>query len=178
MVQNKEKYLKAREFRQRGFSYSEIAKIVGVSKSTVSNWFAKQSFSKKVRKDNEIKARRDNVKRVSLVNKARKAERTSHYKEAVKSAETEFKHFKSAPLFLAGLSIYMADGDLVHPSQIRLPSQRPHVHKIFIKFLKEFLGVERSLIYSKPHLTITNDVIAKKKLLWWIDRLPRIVLNS
>jgi len=178
MVQNKEKYLKAKEFRQRGFTYSEIAKIVDVSKATVSNWFAKQSFSKKVRKDNEIKARRDNVKRVSLVNKARSAERTSRYKEAIKNAETEFKHFKASPLFLAGLSVYLADGDLTHPTQIRLPNQRPSVHKIFMRFMKEFMGTPRAQVYSKPHLTIVNDVIAKKKLLLWIDRLPRIVLNS
>ncbi|OGG41433.1 hypothetical protein A2837_02895 [Candidatus Kaiserbacteria bacterium RIFCSPHIGHO2_01_FULL_46_22] len=178
MVQNKEKYLKAKEFRQRGFTYSEISKIVGISKATVSNWFGKQSFSKKVRKDNELKARRDNVKRVSLVNKARNAERSSRYKEAIKSAETEFKHFKASPLFLTGLAIYIADGDLIHPTQIRLPNQRTSIHKIFKRFLNEFLGMERTEIYSKPHLTIVNEAVAKKKLLVWIDRLPRIVLNG
>ncbi len=170
-VHNPEKYQKAREFRRRGFTYSEIAKLVGVSKGTVSNWFGKQSFSKKVRVDNEIKARKDNVKRISLVNKARDKERSKHYLAATRAAATEFKHFKAAPLFMLGLGLYLAVGDLTHPSRIRLPSQRPEVHKRFKRFLTEFLGIEKSEIYSKSGLTIVDDVLAKKKLLTWIDRL-------
>lgn len=178
MVRNEEKYQNARDFRKRGFSYSEIAKIVGVSKSTVSNWFAKETFSKRVKKDNEIKAHKDNVRRVSLVNKARKVEREKHYKEALRSADTEFRNYRSSPLFMAGLAIYLAVGDLSHPTQIRLPSQRKTNHKILKRFLRDFLGIKAEDIYSKDSLTIVNNVISKKKLLFWIDRLPRIVLNS
>lgn len=171
MIRNEEKYGKARVFRQRGFSYSEIAKLVGVSKGTVSNWFSKQSFSKKVRKDNEQKARRDNVKRISLINRARDKERSKHYLAAKREAQTEFKHFRASPLFLFGLGLYAAIGDVSHPSQIRLPSQRKTVHKRFQRFLTEFLGLEKRRIYDKRGVTIVNDVLAKKKLLVWIDRL-------
>ena len=69
MIRNAEKHAKARDFRKRGFTYSEISKMVGVSPSTLSLWFAKQSFSKKVRADNEKRARKDNVKRLSVLNK-------------------------------------------------------------------------------------------------------------
>ncbi len=171
MIRDEEKYGKARVFRQRGFAYSEIAKLVGVSKSTVSNWFSKQSFSKKVRKDNEQKARRDNVKRIALVNRARDKERAKHYLEAKRVAATEFKHFRASPLFLLALGLYTAVGNLSHPSQIRLPSQRSVVHKRFQRFLVEFLGVEKDQIYNKNGVTIVNDALAKKKLLVWIDRL-------
>lgn len=171
MIRDEEKYEKARVFRQRGFSYSEIAKIVGVSKSTVSGWFSKQSFSKKVRMDNELKARRDNVKRIALVNKARDKERTKHYQSAQRTALTEFRHFKSTPLFSLGLGAYITAGDVAHPSQIRIPSQRSEVHKLFKRFLIEFLGIEKQKIYSKNGVTIVNDAIAKTKLLTWIDRV-------
>ncbi len=170
-VHNPEKYQKARDFRKRGFTYFEIAKLVGVSKGTVSNWLGKQSFSKKVRQDNEIKARRDNVKRIALVNKARDKERAKHYHAAVRSAAVEFKHFKSSPLFQVGLGIYLTSGDLKHPSQIRLPSQRPEVRKRFKRFLEEFLGADKARIYDQNGVVILNDAIAKKKLLTWIDRL-------
>ncbi len=170
-VHSSEKYEKARDFRKRGFSYSEIAKIVGVSKSTVSNWFAKETFSKKVKKDNEIKAQRENVKRIQLVNKARDKERNKYYAEAKRVAVTEFKHFKATPLFLIGLATYLTAGDLTHPSQIRLPSQRAGVHKRFKRFLVEFLGADKQKIYSQSGVTILNDALSKKKLLVWIDRL-------
>lgn len=171
-IQSPEKYQKARDFRERGFSYTEISKIVGVSRGTLSNWFAKQSFSKKVRKDNEVKARRDNVKRVSLLNKARNNERAKQYQRAKKSAVTEFKHFRSSTLFILALGLYAASGDLQHPSQIRLPNQRTNVHKTFKRFLVEFLGADKQKIYHNGHVTILNDALAKKKLIVWIDQLP------
>lgn len=141
MVRNKEKYLKAREFRERGFTYSEIAKIVGLSTATLSGWFSKQPFSKRIRKDNEAKARRDNAKRILLINKARGAEREKRYREAIRTAETEFKHYRTIPLFIAGLMIYVGEGDNRHSRLIRIANSRMDVHRIFIRFAVEFLGI-------------------------------------
>ncbi len=143
MVRDEEKYQLATHYRKRGYSYTEIAKITGVSKGTVSNWLAKKAFSKRVKKDNEVKARRDNVKRISLLNKARGAERKTRYVEAVHSANTEFKHYKTAPLFCAGLMLYVASGDQKDPSRIRLTSNSPEQHRIFIKFMTEYVGIEK-----------------------------------
>lgn len=172
MVHDSKNVDKARDFRKRGFTYSEISKIVGVSKATLSNWLATQSFSKKVRQDNEIKARRDNAKRIALLNRARQTERVKQYQKAQKAAFIEFKHFKSSPLFLCSLGVYLAVGDMGGTTPIRLPSQRKSVHKQFRRFLLEFLGVDNTKIYQTEGLTILNDALAKKKLLVWIDRLP------
>ncbi len=147
MVRNEEKYEQALQFRKRGFTYSEIAKICNVSKSTISNWLSQQSFSKQIAKENTVRAARDNKKRINLLNKAKKTERTARYTEAVRSAETEYKHYKSIPLFISGLTTYQAVGDLSSLSQIRLASNRAIVHRIFIEFTKEFLGVEKRDIH-------------------------------
>ncbi len=146
MVRNKEKYEQALQFRKRGFTYSEISKICDVSKSTVSNWFSKQKFSKQIAKDNSAKAARDNKGRILLLNKAKKAERAKRYNEAIKSAETEFKHYKTNSLFIAGLSVYMVAGDAKDSSPIRLSSNNPSAHAIFIKFATEYLGVDKNQI--------------------------------
>jgi len=171
MVQSSEKHQKARDFRRRGFTYSEISKLVGVSKATLSNWFGKQSFSKKVRRDNEVKTRRDNAKRISLLNKARQTGRLKQYEKAKRVAFNEFKHYKSSPLFLSSLGAYLAVGDMNDSTPIRLPSQRRSVHKQFRRFLMEFLGAESRQIYQTDDVTILSDAVAKKKLLVWIDRL-------
>lgn len=142
MIRNEEKYQKARDFRKRGFTYSEIAKIVGVSKSTLSNWFAGKAFSKKVRQDNEVRARRDNIKRIGILNKYRTLERQKRYQEAIKSAEVEYKHYKSSPLFIASLMLYASDGADGTNYLIRLTNSKPESHRIFIKFAVEFLGVK------------------------------------
>ncbi len=146
MVRNEEKYQLALEYRKRGFTYGEIAKIVGLSKSTISNWFAKKAFSKRIKKENETRASRENVKRVSLVNKARNTQRSIQYKEAIRSAETEFKHYKHSPLFIAGLMLYLGSGDMQDSSRIRLTTNNSELHRIFITFLKDFCGVENTNI--------------------------------
>lgn len=146
MVQNLEKLELATQYRKRGFSYSEIANICGVSKATVSNWLAKKSFSKKVKQDNIRKAGQENKKRLALLNKARATERKKRLLEAEKAAKTEFKHYRTNPLFIAGIMLYLASGDLSSTTRIRLTSANPAEHKIFIKFLTDFCGLSKSEI--------------------------------
>ena len=169
MVHNKDKYAQAMQFRKRGFTYSEIAKICDVSKGTVSNWLAQESFSKQITKDNSARAARDNQKRILLLNKAKKAERAIRYAEAIKSAETEFKHYKTNPLFIAGLSMYIADGDCSKSSQIRLSTKSETVHAVFIKFCIEYLGVEKKEI--KFWLLLSGKTSMEKAMRHWSRRI-------
>jgi predicted transcriptional regulator len=143
MIRLEEKYRQAVEFRKRGFTYSEIAKIVAVSKSTVGMWLSRKSFSKKIKEDNAKRAAKENVKRIGLINKARKAERTRTYADAIKSAETEYRHYKKDALFIAGLMVYRVAGDQTDEHVIRLTGARMDLHLIFVKFLTEYLGVAR-----------------------------------
>lgn len=144
MVRNEEKYKQAIAFRERGFTYGEIAKICGVSKSTVSNWLKNEQFSKAVRQENTARAVRDNKKRLALVNKARNAERSVRYAEAQKSAATEFRHYKKDPLFMAGIALYVAQGDRTSQSKLRLSHADPATHRLFLTFLSRFLGVAKA----------------------------------
>jgi predicted transcriptional regulator len=133
-------------YRKQGFSYTEIANLCGVSKGTVSNWFAKKRFSKSVRQENTKRAARDNAKRLQLLNKLKKIEREKLYAEAVRSAEAEFKHYKNDPLFIAGLMLYLGEGDNKSKGKIRIANSKASVHRIFFKFLQEYLGVPREKI--------------------------------
>ena len=146
MVYKAKELALATQYRERGYSYSEIAKLCGVSKGTVSNWFARKKFSKQVKADNQARAVRENVKRLGLINKARQSERQRRYAEAVKTAELEFKHYQKDPLFIAGLTVYLAEGDRTDEHLIRLSSARPELEQLFIKFLVNFLVVEKKSI--------------------------------
>jgi len=146
MVHNPEKLELATYYRKRGFSYSEIAKLCGVSKSTVSNWFATKKFSQVVKADNTRKAAQANKSRLSLINKTKQTERAARYKEAVRSAETEFKHYNKDPLFIAGLMLYAGEGDNKDRAKIRIANAEADVHRIFISFLTTYMGVEKERI--------------------------------
>jgi transcriptional regulator with XRE-family HTH domain len=142
----KEAYEQAIAFRKRGFTYSEIAKICGVSVGTVSAWLTPLPFSNKITAQNKARAATDNKKRMAVINKARTAERARQYSQVVKMAETEYQHYRHSPLFIAGLMLCMSEGDTTSPRLIRLASSRPELHAIFIKFLTNYLGVEKRTI--------------------------------
>ncbi len=147
MVRNEEKYEQAVQFRTRGFTLEEIAKICEVSKSTVSKWLKNNAASASVTKQNKKRAGQENAKRLQLMSKARGNERVARYREAVRSADTEYKHYKSFPLFIAGLMLYYTQGDLKNEHQIRLSGTEQKAHKIFIKFATEYLGVPKPSIH-------------------------------
>jgi predicted transcriptional regulator len=146
MVHNSEKLALATRYRQQGYSYTEIAAIVGVSKATVSNWLAKKPFSKRVRVENTARAGRANAKRLSLLNKAKAKEREKRYQTALKTARTEYRHYKSHPLFVAGLTVYMCTGGHKDKHVVRLSSVSSPLHRIFQTFAEQFLGVTKDHI--------------------------------
>jgi Homeodomain-like domain len=139
-------YEQALAFRKRGFTYSEIAKICDVSVSTLSNWLAHEPFSKKIAEGNAEKATVQNTKRLALINKARNTERKGQYTEMVRLAEIEYKNYRTSPLFIAGLMLYISVGDMQNDRLIRLTSSKTDLHRIFIRFLTTYLGVEKSAI--------------------------------
>lgn len=146
MIRKSAQYEHAKELRKRGFTYDEIAKIVNISKSTISHWLSREAWSTQVKIDNAKRAARENSKRISLLNKARRNQNNKIYAEAEHSALVEFKHYAHSPLFVAGISLYMALGDHHDSSTIRISSRHLESHRIFIAFVTEFLGVPREKI--------------------------------
>lgn len=141
-----EEYKQAIAFRKRGFTYSEIAKICNVSVGTVSSWLKPLAFSEQITKSNKAAAAKENKKRMASINKARVAERQRQNKEVLRLAEIEYKNYRTSPTFIAGLMLYLADGDNHDDRLIRLSSSRFELHSAFIKFLLAYLGVEKNNI--------------------------------
>jgi transcriptional regulator with XRE-family HTH domain len=164
----KEAYEQAISFRKRGFTYTEIAKICGVSRGTISSWLAKEPFSQSVAAVNKAKAAKDNVARIKLVNKARNAERATQYSEILRLASTEYKHYSKSPLFIAGLMLYLADGDRNDPRLIRVSNNNPDIHQLFIRFASDYLGVEKHSVHFWLLLYPAQDEI--KCMKHWVKK--------
>lgn len=147
MVRNDKKFEQALQFRTRGFTLDEIAKICDVSKSTISKWLKNNVVSESVTKQNKTRAGQENAKRLKLMSKTRNNERARRYKEAIRSAETEYMHYKNNPLFVAGIMLYLAEGDLKNEHQIRLSGTNEKSHRIFIKFAMEYLGIDKKQMH-------------------------------
>ena len=169
MIRKSVQYEQAKELRKRGFTYAEIAKIVDVSKSTISLWFSRETWSISVSSDNKRRANKENSKRISLLNTARGTQYKKSYAEAERSAVIEFKHYKDSPLFIAGLMLYVSDGDVVNPQLIRITSTKPDIHRIFITFASEYLGVPKEKI--RFWMLLYPDLNPEKCSLFWSKKV-------
>lgn len=140
-------YNQAISLRKRGFSYREIAKLCDISVGTASKWLSNLPEAKEIVADNKRKAAKHNRDRLLLINKARNTERQKQYKEAERLAAIEYQNYRTNPLFMAGLTLYAAEGDNTHTRLLRLANNRPELHRLFIRFVMQFLGVEKSNIH-------------------------------
>ncbi len=152
MVRNKEKYEQAVGLRKRGFTLEEIAKYCDISKSTASEWLKNKAFSALITKQNVKRAGVENAKRLRLIAKTRGTERKRRYSDAVSSAKVEFANYQKDPLFMAGVAAYTAAGDLKDERTIRFSHSSPELHRLFIKFAINFLGVEKGQLHLLLHL--------------------------
>lgn len=143
MIRKLAQFEQAIQLRKRGFTYDDIAKMTGVAKSTVSSWISRETWSQSVRDTNKKRAAKENSKRISLLNKSRGTQHAKLYAEAERSAVTEYKHYKHNPLFVAGIMLCVASGDSTSERLIRITSTNMDVHRMFVSFAKEYLGVSR-----------------------------------
>lgn len=147
MVRNKEKYEQALSLRKRGFTLLEIAKYCDISKSTASLWLKDKAFSAQITKQNAERAGIENAKRLRLISKARSTERKHRYADAANNAKVEFVHYQKQPLFMSGLTAYLAAGDQKDEHVIRLSHTSAELHRLFVEFAIKFLGVNKSKIH-------------------------------
>jgi transposase len=140
-------YKQAINLRKQGFSYREIAQACGVSLSTVSSWLSSLPGADLIVAENKRKAAKDNKARLLLINKARNTERQKQYKEAERLAKLEYENYRTNPLFVAGLTLYVALGDNKDSRLLRLTNSQPELHRLFIRFVMQFLGVPKTSIH-------------------------------
>lgn len=128
--------------RKEGKSYGEISKITGIPKGTLSGWLAPLAWSIKVSAQNSETSIVKSKKRIEKMNLARKVSLDNKYMEAQREAAREFKIHKNNQYFIAGLMLYLGEGDKTLANHlVRISNADPIVLKIFNIFLKEFCEV-------------------------------------
>jgi transposase len=160
-----EAYEQALNLRKRGYSYREIAKVCGISVSTASKWLASLPGADLIVAENRRKAAKENTSRLLLINKARNTERKKQYQEAERVAKIEYENYRTNPLFMAGLALYVAEGDNTHSRLLRLANSRPELHRLFIRFVTQFLSVEKHAIHF--WLLLYPDLEEVKCMKYW-----------
>lgn len=157
---------KAIKLRKLGKSYSEITTKLGIPKSTLSDWFRKLDWSKKLKnKLHEHYSLKSSTRRRAL-HAVLKGKWNDWYKKCRQEAIDEFPNLKDNPLFVAGLMLYWGGGDKqLKNSQVRLSNSDPEFIKIYYNFLVYILRVSKEKITA--NLILYPDLINEPQKRFW-----------
>lgn len=154
---------------EKEFSYGEIRRRLGVPKSTLSYWLRDFPLSEK--KISELCRRgwkKSEAGRERFRATMRK-KRDSEDREIYGKYQRKFNRLSKDAFFTAGLTLYLGEGDKRRPERINLANTDSEVIKFFIKWMAEFLGIEREKIRVQLHLHEGMDVEKERK--FWGNEL-------
>lgn len=206
--------------RKQGKSYKEIKNELGMSMSTLSNWFQNVDFSEDIKLAVTARALLKSTARLVVLNQARGDLLRAHYIQAEIEATQELNDNIRNPLFISAVAAYWGEGDKSGGSLVRLANTDPQMIKLFINFLLSICAVpknklrlalyiyedlddivcreywskntgldhfHKTMVLPSRHKTkklpygtctiLVANTYLKKKLLLWIDQMPKIVLN-
>ncbi len=152
--------------RKKGFSYNAINRRLGIPKSTISNWFSKTDWSKKIENtlsEKQKMASSANAKKMVLQNKINFRKKISSFRN---SAKKEYEILKNDPLLKAGLMLYLGEGDnKFDNSLVRLSNINPKIISIFTVFLKHVCRINIEKIRST--MILYKDLDEKDCKKYW-----------
>ena len=135
------------ELRKQGKTYREIQKILGISRSTLCDWFRNEEWSRHIKKTNTTRQIKISTERLKKLHEGRRIMLEEKYKKVEEDAEKEFEMYKNDPLFVAGLMLYAGEGDKLDRGQIKLANTDFNIHRVFIKFCEKFLKTHRNMMH-------------------------------
>ena len=162
----------SRALRKRGYSMSEIARTLGVAKSSVSLWTGdieltsrqKQELSEQGRSVESIERRR-----FSRLNNER-ARRRIYFEKGVAEVESTSKR----DLFFLGAALYWGEGSKTSRGTINFTNADPRSIQVMVRYFKEVCGVTDQKFHG--HVILHPHLDARKAERYW-SRISGIPLT-
>lgn len=153
------------ELRKSGMSYREISERLKIPKSTLSEWFSDETWSKTVKTKLAESAKDAGKARMVDLNKIRGYYLERAYREAKEEAVQELEALKYNPLFISGMMLYWGEGDKMTRSVTRLANSDPELIRFYVRFLKEACGIPEKKI--RAQLLIYPDIEEETNRRFW-----------
>ena len=156
---------KSIELRKQGMSYSQIKKIIGVNKSTLSGWLKNYPLSKE-----RIRELRDwNEQKIEKCRETKRAKKESRLNGFYKDQKNTIFPLNKKELYLAGLFLYWGEGSKNSEAKLSVSNTDPSVIKFFIYWLTKYLKVLRSKL--KVYLQLYTDMDIENEKRFWANTL-------
>jgi predicted transcriptional regulator len=160
---------KALVLRKEGKSYSQIKKILKVSKSTLSVWLKDYPLSKQ-----RIRELRDhNEQRIEKFRETMRKKKEERLRGFFEEQKRLIFPFTKRELFLLGLFLYWGEGSKNQSNSLSISNTDPSIINFFIFWVAEVLKVPRTKIKVQLHLY--KDMNVNDKINYWSKtlKIPR-----
>ena len=158
--------------RMAGKSYSEIKRVIGVPKSSLSYWLKDTPLSETQRA--KLIGRYKEGQIENFINTMR-AKREARKMDAYRLAAKSLLPLTDRELRIAGLFLYLGEGSKRQPGQILVSNTDPDVIKFALYWYEKSLGIMKDKI--KVGFQIYKDMDTKEESLFWSRHL-RIPLKN
>ncbi len=156
---------KALALRKKEMSYSQIKKILRVSKSTLSYWLRDYPLSKQ-----RISELRDhNEKRIERYRETRRKTKEKRLKEFYLEQKKKIFPLNKRELFLAGLFLYWGEGGKTMSNHVSVSNTDPSVINFFINWIENIFKIPRDKLRFSIHLY--SDMNIKNEISFWSQTL-------
>ena len=143
----------ARILRKEGYSYSEIAKKLNVTKSSVSLWCRDVVISQEAK---------ERLFQLSLAGRKKGRETWADMRRAQKKefldllaieTKRDIGKLTKRDRFIAGLMLYSGEGDKTQ-ERIGMSNTNPKILEFMMNWWEEFLGLDRTRFYAHLYLHV------------------------
>ena len=143
-----EEKFRAVSLRESGKSYSDILKLINVSKGTLSLWLRDIELTS-VQKL-ELRGRQISQLAAGKANRARRIEQTNRI---ITEAKSEVVELIKNPLFLSGLMLYWAEGDKSELHEhVKFTNADPKMIAFMMRWLREFCKIPEEKFRACIHI--------------------------
>ena len=153
----------ATQLREKGMAMNEIAKRVGVSKSSVSLWVRDVSLTKDQR--NTLNKNGFSTDVIEKRRTARIANTRNRRRVEMDLAKKDIKAISKQELFLIGVALYWGEGGKTERSMARIANADPYVISFMMRFFREVCEVPEEKF--RGHVHTFSHLNAKKAEEYW-----------
>lgn len=164
MAKKQEKELVLR-MRAAGHSYSQIRKVVAVSKSSLSSWLRDYPLPEERMRE----LRTATEARIERTRETKRKKKESMLAEIYRQEKENILPLSRRELFLSGLFLYWGEGAKTDRAEISLSNTNPAIIKAFMHWLMHALNIKRETMVVKLHLY--NDMDITKETAFWAKEL-------
>jgi len=156
---------RARALRQRGWSINDIYKQLGVGKGSVSVWVRDIELTTLQKEKLSLKNR--SVKSIEKRRISRLQNENARRQKIVDEAKTEFPNLIKQPLFLAGVSLYWAEGSKTKRGTVEVVNGDPKIIQVAMKFFRDTCNVPEGKF--RGHIHIHQHLDVKRAEKYWSE---------